>query len=227
MRDLGNIAVCIPARKGSKRVKNKNLRELCGKPLIQYTIDNAKLCFETETIYINSDSSKLLQLGKNSGIQTYKRSKLLASDKATGDEFTYDFIKSIRPDTCIMLNPVCPLIDYTDIRNSVSAYQNSSCDTLISCETTQMQAFCGDQWINIDVNKKLQPSQKNPIISILNWGITIWNAKSFLSKYERTGSAYLGKDRLLFPLKQENCLKISTESDFKLAEIMIKGKGEQ
>lgn len=221
MRNIEKIVTFIPARAGSKRVKLKNLRLLGGHPLISYSILNAKKCFNYKDIFVNSDSDEILKIGLELGVSTYKRDKLLANDQASGDEFAYDFMKNIDACTCVMLNPVCPFLSFEDINLALNAYKKSNCDTLISCEETQMQAFCQDQPVNIDINSTLVPTQNNPIVKILNWAITIWDVEAFIKRYEVNGFAYIGHNRLLFSIDKLKGLKISTEKDFKFAESII------
>lgn len=69
----------IPARKNSKRLKNKNIYPLKGKPLIQYTID-AALKSSLSELYVSSDSDEILKVALNSGVNTIKRPEHLADD---------------------------------------------------------------------------------------------------------------------------------------------------
>ena len=218
MTSLGKTVVCIPARAGSKRVKSKNLRDFCGKPLLSYAIENAKSVFAPSDIYVNSDSPKMLALAKSCGVNSYKRHPSLASDNATGDEFMFDFLSNVHAATCVMLNPVCPLITPEDIRSSLVAFESNDCDTLISCCTTKMQTFCEGKPVNIDMTGHLKPTQNNPAVSILNWAVTIWNVAQFCSSYSDGGSAYLGKKRFLFDIEPLHGIKISYEEDFITAE---------
>lgn len=221
MRQLGLTVVMIPARAGSKRVKAKNLRELCGQPLLSFAINNAKAVFDHSDIYVNSDSPEMLGLAKKMGVNTYLRSLELASDNTTGDEFTIDFLNNVVADTCVMISPVCPLLTAQDVKLALKAYQNSTCDTLITCETTRMQTFCEGKAINIDTSGQLRPTQENPVVSILNWAVTIWDVPSFIANYKEYGSAYIGENRLLFPLDPLHSIKISYEADFVMAEALI------
>ena len=117
----------------------------------------------------------------------YERDKELANDKASSEDFNYDIIKNLNADTLIMINPVCPLITAEDIINAFKAYKNSDCDTLITSSSTQMQTFCNGEPINIRINEPLAPSQDNEKISILNWAITIWDARKFMERIETKG----------------------------------------
>ena len=214
--------VCIPARAGSKRIRSKNLRNFCGKPLLAYTIENALDVFEPEIIYVNSDSADMLNLARSYGVCQYERDANLASDESTGDEFMYDFINNNNADICVMLNPVCPLIKPEDIKRALKSFGENECDTLISCCNTQMQVFCDGQPVNIEENRNLEPTQNNPVVSILNWAVTIWCCKSFKSRYEKQGYAYIGEQRFLFEIEPLRAIKISHEQDFQTAEALYR-----
>jgi len=72
----------IPARGGSKRIKNKNLKLFCKKPLIYYPIRAVKESNLFKKIHISSDSSRILNFCNKLGIKTdFRRPKYLADDK--------------------------------------------------------------------------------------------------------------------------------------------------
>ncbi len=221
MRDLGKIVTHIPARAGSKRLKSKNLRYLAGQPLITYAIQAALASEPLQQIYVNTDSKVIAALAKKSGALVYRRKSELASDTATSDQFNMDIIENLKPDTLIMINPVCPLLEPADIDYAVNAYRNDTVDTLITSTATQMQCFCNDQPVNINLNEALAPSQENPHVHICNWTITIWDAHKFRDLYQRQGFAVFGEHRKLLPIDPWKAVKISTEEDFQLAEIFV------
>ena len=223
MKDLGKIVAHIPARGGSKRVKAKNLRLLCGKPMLQYSIDSAINANVFDSVYVNSDNDDMLALAESLGAVGYKREAYLADDTATGDQFTADFITKVQPDTLVMISPVCPLVTGKEISQAIDLYRQSDCDTLITCESTQMQTFCEDEPVNIDLTTQLAPTQENKVVRILNWAVTIWDAKLFMKNYEQTGSAYIGKVRQLMPIDPMKGIKISHEEDFKMVERIMAG----
>lgn len=224
MKDLGKIVLHIPAREGSKRVPKKNIELMNNKPMISYTVEASISANISSELYVNTDSEEIINYIKNNYYQfkIYKRNSYLASDKVQSDEFNYDIIKSLNPDTLIMINPVCPLITKEDIINALNCYKNSDCDTLITSSSTQMQTFCDGNPININLNEPLAPSQNNKTIQILNWAITIWNAKSFSKRMETLGYASLGESRLLYDIEPIKAIKVSEEKDFIFAEQIIK-----
>lgn len=217
------IVVHIPAREGSKRVPRKNIREMAGKPMIHYTIDSALNSGITEEVYLNTDSEELISYVSKflPKCKIYRRPKELCLDNSTSDDFNHDIIKNLRPDILVMINPVCPLITKDDIRNALKKFETSQCDTLISCESTQMQTFCNNKPININIEEQLQPSQLNGKIQILNWAISIWNCATFLGNMNSKGYAVLGGKTEFFDLPKWRSVKVSEEEDFELAERLI------
>ena len=229
MKKLGKIVLHIPAREGSKRVPKKNLRFMNGKPMISYAVEASLNANITDELYVNTDSEDIIEYIRSNypKFKIYQRDKSLANDMASSDQFNVDIIQNLKPETLIMINPVCPLIEQEDIRNALTAYSDSECDTLITCTSTQMQTFCEGVPINININEQLAPSQDNKIINTLNWAITIWNAKSFNSRMEKFGYAVLGEKRLLFNIDPLKSIKVSEEKDFRFAELLIRAKTNQ
>ncbi len=222
MRELGKIVAHIPARAGSKRVKSKNLRYLAGQPLITYSIEAALACESLSEVYVNTDSEVIAALAEKWGARIYRRSPELASDTATSDQFNMDIIDTLQPDTLIMINPVCPLLDPVDIDTAVAAYRDDTVDTLITSTATQMQCFCEGEPVNINLNEQLAPSQENAVVHVCNWTITIWDAHKFRGLYQSQGFAVFGEHRRLLPIDPLKAIKISNEEDFQLAETLIR-----
>jgi len=222
MKKLGKTIAHIPARAGSKRIKLKNMRELCGKPLILYAINAALHSEILDEIYVNTDSDEIAEFAIKSGVKVYRRSSHLASDTATSDEFNMDIINSLNPDTLVMINPVCPIIDSSDIDDIVNAYNNMNVDTLITSSEEAMQCFYNDDPVNVILNEQLAPTQNNKPVHICNWAVTIWDAKKFKERYDRNGYAVFGDKRKLFPIGKFKSIKISVEEDFQFAEMVLK-----
>lgn len=227
MKNIGRIVGHIPARGGSKRVPIKNLRMINGKPLLQYAVESAMVSGVFDDVVVNTDNEDIAQLARDLGANIYMRDPELASDEASGDDFNYDFILRTRTDTLVMVSPVCPLIEPSDIRNAFECYeQDEDIDTLITVHTTQMQVFHENVPININLGGKLSPTQKNTKVNILNWAVTIWDAKLYVERYKSGADAYIGRNRKLFPIDPIKSVKISTEEDFKMAEILLKTKND-
>lgn len=225
MRDLGKVVLHIPAREGSKRVPRKNMRLMNGKPMISYAMKAAIDSKVTNQLYVNTDAEEIISYVEDNfhdSFKIYRRDKQLASDTASSDEFNLDIINNLSPVTLVMINPVCPLIADVDIRDAINYYKNSDCDTLITSESTQMQTFCDNKPVNINIDEELAPSQENGKITILNWAITIWDANKFKQRMKAQGFASLGDNRVFFDIAPIKATKVSEEKDFLFAEQILK-----
>ena len=77
------ILAIVPARGGSKGIKDKNIKEIEGRPLIEYTIEAAKRCEYIDEIVVSTDSEKIAKAAKKAGAKVpFLRPDELASDTA-------------------------------------------------------------------------------------------------------------------------------------------------
>ena len=90
-----NIAV-IPARSGSKRIKNKNIKSFRKKPIIYWSIRAARKSKIFKKIYVSTDSKKIANVAKRFGAEVpFLRSRKLSNDKAGTSAVIRDFINRI------------------------------------------------------------------------------------------------------------------------------------
>ena len=108
------IIAIIPARKGSKGIPNKNIKYICGKPLIAYSIEVALNSELIDDVYVSTDSEQIAKISKDYGAKVIKRPSYLAQDKSQ----TFDAIehalkwiqknKKYKPDLIVILEPPSP-----------------------------------------------------------------------------------------------------------------------
>ena len=79
---MSDTLIIIPARAGSKRIRNKNIRKISGKPLIFWTIKYAKKYAKIEDIFVSSDSSIIKKISKKEKIKFLERPKNLSGDRS-------------------------------------------------------------------------------------------------------------------------------------------------
>ena len=125
---MDNVLAIIPARKGSKGIKDKNIYSLCGKPLIEYTID---ACKEAGIDYvITTDDERI----RSNYLFTIERPKELATDTAhIIDEIKrIDKNEFLRKDYYMLLQPTSPLRRYEHLLEAIELLQESGSDCLYS-----------------------------------------------------------------------------------------------
>lgn len=118
----------IPARGGSKGIKNKNIVDLCGKPLIAYTIDAACNSSYIDNIVVTTDSENIAEISKKWGGEVpFLRPKELAEDTSTTLEAVLHAIRILENkgqlfDVLVLLQPTSPLRTTEDIDNAIRIF---------------------------------------------------------------------------------------------------------
>ena len=210
----------IPARLGSTRVKNKNLRLINGKPLIQYIVNSAIKSNLLDDIYINSESSQFESIAENSGVKFYQRPKELSSNTATNDDFAIDFMDNIECDILIQLLPTSPFVTSSEIDGFIQEMLNGNFKTMISVANIQIECIYKDKAINFDQSKQTPPSQLLEPIKSYACSLMGWNVKTFRDNINKYNAAYHGGDESIgfYELKGYSKIDIDNEEDFLLAE---------
>ncbi len=223
------IVGMIPARLGSTRVINKNLRLLDKKPLVQHILDAAKGSKLLDEIYLNSEGEIFREIAHDSDINFYHRPSHLSTNQATNDDFVLDFIQSIECDIVIQLLPTSPFISSKEIDAFISQMAEKKLDTLISVADVQIECIYENNPINFVQRAQTPPSQDLTPIKSYACGIMGWKADKFVENMNSYKAAYHGGDGKtdFFTLKGNSTVDIDNEEDFVLAEAVsasIKGK---
>lgn len=129
--------ICIiPARGGSKRIKNKNILNFFGKPLIYYSIRAAINSKLFSRVIVSTDSLKIQKIAKKYGAEIpFLRSKELSNDNATTKEVLLDAIKKINSEKInyhCLLYPTSPLINSKVLKSAFNKFLNEKVDALMT-----------------------------------------------------------------------------------------------
>jgi CMP-N,N'-diacetyllegionaminic acid synthase len=127
----------IPARGGSKRIYRKNLRQLCGKPLIAWTIEAAKEAKSLTTWVVSTEDYEIGQVSVALGANVIRRPEELADDLASSDSVALhalDWLGSSNFDVVVLLHPTSPIRDPRHIDAAVGMLWASDAPSLASVE---------------------------------------------------------------------------------------------
>lgn len=128
----------IPARSGSKRLKNKNSKKLLKKPLITYTIEAALLAKKIDDILVSTDSDEILRIAQNCNVKSFKRPRHLATDTAKITDVLLDAIIQYeqttmkKVSTVVLLQPTSPLRNHKHIDQALNDFKKFSPASLVS-----------------------------------------------------------------------------------------------
>ena len=188
---MKNIISLIPAKGKSLRLKNKNLRNYKGKPLVTFTINasvKSKKVFKT---YVSSENVNILNLAKNLKAIPVRRIKKLSSNTTTADEVIYDFIKKLKKEKIknsilVYLQPTSPKRNHHHIDESLKLFFKNKKKTLVSVTKISDKNIVKSYFLKKDrlqaINEKYvnQNDQEIPDIYKQNGAIYIFTVKSFL-----------------------------------------------
>lgn len=227
-----NCIAVIPARKGSKEVKDKNIRLLNNKPLIAYTIEFALKTKLFDHIIFSTDSEKYAQIAKNYGAEIpFIRPKELAqNDSKAIDVINHSLnwiIKNIKePNYYCYLQPTTPFRNLDDMNNIIQIFNKKGADAIVSvclCKHPPHWTF------KLIENQKLE--------RIFKSYPDYQNRQDFIQYYRLNGAFYFAK--IPFLLKNKSfysdktfayimppirSIDIDTELDFRFAEYLLKTK---
>lgn len=138
---MRTIAV-IPARSGSKGLKDKNIIDVCGRPLIDYTIRTAleAACFET--VMVSTDSEKYANIAQKCGAEVpFLRSEFASSDTAGTWDVIREVLQNYRKsdkifDYVAVLQPTSPLRSVDDIRGAYKMLDDNKIENVVTVTET-------------------------------------------------------------------------------------------
>ena len=132
-----NILGIIPARAGSKGIKNKNIKKINGLPLINYVFKNAKKVKLINHLILSTDSKKIANIGKKIGMEVpFIRPKKLAQDSSSQIQTINHAIQqaekiySKRFEIIILLQPTCPLTQSYHIKKAINLIRYKKFDSI-------------------------------------------------------------------------------------------------
>lgn len=224
---MRNIAI-IPARSGSKGLKDKNIKLLGDKPLIAYSIDSAKDSGIFDEIMVSTDSEKYAEVAKEYGASV----PFLRSDELSGDSAgSWDVVKEVLQgyktlgkvfDTVCLLQPTSPLRKPEDIVLSYDLLKQMNGDSITSvCEMDHSPLWSmilpeDGSLADFRRNLKSVPRQKLSTYHRINGAI-------YIRKIEYTENAIGLKEQreYAYIMNRGNSVDIDTIDDFELAEFYL------
>ena len=127
------VMALIPARGGSKGIKNKNIKELNGLPLIAHTIKQAKKVECLDEIIVSTDDDQIKKTAIMYGAKVpFRRPAVLSHDTATNLDVTAHALENIKCDMVVILQPTSPLRKTKDIYNSIKLLFEKNIQAVIS-----------------------------------------------------------------------------------------------
>lgn len=226
---MKHLAV-IPARSGSKGLLNKNIKTLCGKPLLAYSVEAALDSGIFDTVHVSTDSDAYAEIARRFGADIpFLRSPASATDTASSWSVLLEALDRYealgqRFDTVTLLQPTSPLRKAEDIRAAYGLFQQKKAHAVVSVcavdhppiwSNTLPQDLCMDGFLKPEAKK---PRQSFPEYYRINGAIYIADVNSLRS----LGTLVYDKDCFAFMMPRERSIDIDEELDFVIAEAILK-----
>lgn len=217
------ILVLITARKGSQRIKDKNIKDFCGKPLIFWTINEAKKINFEKDIYVTSNCLKVKNIAADNKVNFIKRPERISGNIIMPDSALLHAYKKINKkyNYIIFLQPTSPLREKSDIENALQTIIKEKADSLLSA--------------NID-HSFLWKKKKNFFLPI-NYDYLKRPRSQDIDFYRENGSIYIFKPNILlknkvrlggkisiYKMSSWKNIDIDTPEQFRTAENIFKKK---
>ncbi len=232
-----SILVTICARGGSKRVKDKNIRIINGKPLISYAIDLAKRWGRAKRIICSTDSEKIAEIAKNSGADVpFIRAARLSTGTAGKLEVIRDaLVNSERAynekyDIIVDLDATNPLKTKKDLDNCLGIFRKKNAEVLLSVVKARRNPYFNMVELN---NKGFAELSKKPKSTILRTQSTpkVYDVNASIYFYSRNfllnpkNSFVLESKKAAIYVMDDACgTDIDSEEDLKYIEFLLKNK---
>lgn len=207
------ITAIIPARKGSVRVKNKNIRPFAGSTLLEEKIKTLKRVGFIDRIIVSSDCEKMLDISEKSGVEIHRRDDYYASSEVTGSELFEYFADSIDFEYCMYSPVTSPLISVDTYKEVLRRFKEErSIMNLVTVSKVKQHLWLDGVPLNYKVDDSPN-SQDLPDILSVTYGICITSRDDM--KHFRN----VVTDKPTFKVLDEvEAIDIDTPFEFEIAE---------
>lgn len=217
---MEKIAV-IPARAGSKGLKNKNIIKICGKPMMAYTIEAAKDSGEFQRIIVSTDSEEYGRIAEQYGAEVMYRDERLSDDAATTYMVIADLLARVRKNFhyFALLQPTSPMRNGGHIREAAALFEKhmEQFDFLVSVKEAE------------HISALVRPIDEDGSLKYFDTDFSNYKRQS-CKEYSPNGAIFMGKPEaylrqrhffgsrsLAYKMSAVDSVDIDSELDYKLA----------
>jgi len=224
------ITAFIPARRGSKGIPGKNIKEFAGKPLLVHSIEYALNCNQIDEVVVSTDDDKIAKIARKAGARIVKRPPELSTDQATTESAIYHFVNKFnnKPDIIVLLQPTSPYRPKGSLANAITHFTENGFDSLLSITPTHrffwrvkedQTTFAEYDYLN---RPHRQDMKTENIRYVENGSLYIFTRKHF----DKTGNRLGGKIGYV-EWPEEFSQEIDTPLDFDILEKLFLSNSEK
>jgi CMP-N-acetylneuraminic acid synthetase len=224
-----NVIGIIPARGGSKGLPGKNIRLLCGKPLIQWTIEKALRSAYLDVVVVTTDSQVVAEVAKQAGAQVpFLRPAELASDTASSYDAIRHALEYYAPRHfyyTVLLEPTSPLREDDDIDCVLKALDDEleNFDSIVTIGQVHehpsiVKKLCGKAVLPFVENLPLVSRRQDQKLAFFPYGV----AYAVKTDVLLTENTFYTKRCMGFPIQRYQNYEIDDLQDFLCVEAVMR-----
>lgn len=219
----------IPARGGSKGIPRKNIIPFCGKPLLAWSILQAKGAEEVDEVYVSTDDAAIAKVAREYGAQVIQRPAAISGDTASSEAALAHALSAIDPagttvSLVIFLQATSPVRESSDIDKAVRKIRAEKADSLFSGPTLRdfgIWGYADGQLKSITYDYTQRGRRQNaPLQHLENGSIYCLTPRTLLRFNNRLGGKIVISDMELW-----KSFEIDEPPDIALCELIFKAKG--
>ncbi len=215
-----NILAMIPARLGSQRLPQKNLKPLAGVPLVARAIRRCLRAGVFSEVWVNSEAPVFGEIAQAEGVLFHQRPEELGGHTATSEQYIADFLRQHVCDYLVQVHSIAPLLTVRQIREFTRQIETSGNDVLLSYVPEQIECALEGRPINFAFDHKTNSQELQPVQRI-SWSITGWRRSSYLAAVDKGDCATYAGTVGFHALDRLAGLIIKTQEDFHMAEALL------
>jgi len=227
MKDSKNIIAIIPARGGSKGIPKKNLIPFCGKPLVAWSILQAKESRYISDVYVSSDHVEILKVSRQYGAKAIRRPKPLSTDKASSEAallHVIDQVESVssrKIDLVVFLQATSPVRTAEDIDCAIELLEKEEGDSLFAAAVLHSISLWSNndgkfRSMTYDYKNRGRRQDRTPFY-LENGSIYVFKPK-ILRKFNNR----LGGKITMYPMEFSRSYEIDDVKDVEICEYFMK-----
>ena len=211
----------IPARAGSKEIKNKNLIWIDKLPLIAYAIRAAQQSKYISEIYVSTNSEQIAKMSEQYRAKIFRRSEETASDEANTESALIEFCKEIECENIVFLQATSLFTKGEHIDEAIEQLEKEGNDSILSVvRNHQFLWRPNDNVLPMNYNTYNRPRRQDwPGYFIENGAFYINSRKNILERGCR-----ITDKKSFYEMPKESLFEIDTEEDIKIVEKLLRDK---
>ncbi len=217
------IVALVPMKANSERVKGKNFKNFCGKPLFRWILDTLNSIKDIDSIVINTDAIDLFKkygLDERAKIIFRERPDEIRGDLVSMNRVIENDVNNLDADIFLMTHSTNPLLSKQSIEKCINlfkdAYRKNKADSLFTVNKIQERFYDKDcKPINHDPENLLRTQDLTPWYQE-NSNLYIFTKESFTKSKAR-----IGKRPIMFETPPHESLDIDTPSDWELGKVLV------